>query len=168
MKSDSQGTKEETFIQTGRRGRDGQPGAEDSWRGSSWRTGWWKNLWVGKPGGTTGEWHRAHNPGLQHREIKPQILWLKKPVKVVSVGETPSFTGEFVGETHRALECTQNYPPRNQHQKGPISGGSDWKMAKSRASSIVPSQTPTHVQNHNTPTWVVLLWPISTAPPLTT
>ena len=29
-KSDNQGDKEETFIQTGRRGRDGHPGREDS------------------------------------------------------------------------------------------------------------------------------------------
>ena len=37
-----------------------------------------------------------------------------------AAGETPSLTGEFVGETHRVLECTQNHPPGNQHQKGPI------------------------------------------------
>ena len=36
------------------------------------------------------------------------------------MGETTSLTGEFVGETHRVLELTQNHPPRNQHQKGPI------------------------------------------------
>ena len=29
---------------------------------------------VDKPGGTTGEQDRPHNPGLQHREIKPQNL----------------------------------------------------------------------------------------------
>ena len=34
--------------------------------------------------------------------------------------ETPSLTGEFVGETHRGLECTQAYPPGTQHQKGPL------------------------------------------------
>ena len=37
-KSDNQGDKEETFIQTGRRGGDGQPGREDLQQGSSWRT----------------------------------------------------------------------------------------------------------------------------------
>ena len=36
------------------------------------------------------------------------------------VGETPSLIGEFIGETHRVLECTQSHPPGNQHQKGPI------------------------------------------------
>ena len=35
-------------------------------------------------------------------------------------GETPSLTGEFVGETHRVLEHTQTHPPGNQHQKSPI------------------------------------------------
>ena len=33
-KSDNQGDKEETFIQTSRRGGDGQPGGEDSQQGS--------------------------------------------------------------------------------------------------------------------------------------
>ena len=37
-----------------------------------------------------------------------------------AAGETLSLTGEFFGETHRVLECTQNHPPGNQHQKGPI------------------------------------------------
>ena len=36
--SHNQGVKEETFTQTGRRGRDGQLGREDSQQGSSWRT----------------------------------------------------------------------------------------------------------------------------------
>ena len=38
-KSDNQGVKEETFIQTGKRGRDRQPGREDSQQGCNWRTG---------------------------------------------------------------------------------------------------------------------------------
>ena len=38
----------------------------------------------------------------------------------VAAGETPSLTGEFIGETHRVLERTQTHPPGNQHQKGPI------------------------------------------------
>ena len=33
-KSDKQEVKEETFIQTGRRDGDGQPGQEDQWQGS--------------------------------------------------------------------------------------------------------------------------------------
>ena len=39
----------------------------------------------------------------------------------VAAGERPSLTGEFIGETHRVLECTQTHPPRKQHHKGPIS-----------------------------------------------
>ena len=39
-KSNNQGVKEETFIQTGRRDRDRQPGGEDVRQGSSWQSGW--------------------------------------------------------------------------------------------------------------------------------
>ena len=39
---------------------------------------------------------------------------------VVAAAENPSLTGEFVGETHRVLECTQTHPPKIWHQKGPI------------------------------------------------
>ena len=37
------------------------------------------------------------------------------------VGETPSLMGEFVGETHRVLECTQNHPShtRESAPEGP-------------------------------------------------
>ena len=38
----------------------------------------------------------------------------------LAVGETPSHTGEFIGETRRVLEHTQTHLPGNQHQKGPI------------------------------------------------
>ena len=37
-KSNNQRVKEETFIQTGRRGGDGQLGREDWWQGGGWRT----------------------------------------------------------------------------------------------------------------------------------
>ena len=73
-KWDNQGVKEETFIQTSRRGGDRQPGGKD-WRQGS---GWWLAEWMvphssaDKPGGTTGEPDRPHNPGFLHREIKPQ------------------------------------------------------------------------------------------------
>ena len=35
--------------------------------------------------------------------------------------ETPSLTGEVIGETHGGLECAQAHPLGNQHQRGPIS-----------------------------------------------
>ena len=40
---------------------------------------------------------------------------------IAVAGESPvSQESESIGETHRVLELTQNHPPRNQHQKGPI------------------------------------------------
>ena len=49
-KSDNQGDKEETFIQMGRRGRDRQPGREDSLQSGGWQTQRGGGLWsrVGK------------------------------------------------------------------------------------------------------------------------
>ena len=91
MEVDNQEVKEETFIQSGRRGGDGQPGGEESWQGSSWRTGVGKMAAVGlgeallaewavsyssadKPGGITGEGDRPGIQGLQCSEIKPPRL----------------------------------------------------------------------------------------------
>ena len=68
------------------------------------------HLRADKSGGATGEQDRWHNPEFQHRETKPQNLWLKKLVGVEAAGETPSLTGNFVGETHRVLEHTQAHP----------------------------------------------------------
>ena len=46
---------------------------------------------------------------------------MKIPVGVeAAAGETPSLTGEFIGETHRGLEHAQAHPLRNQHQRVPI------------------------------------------------
>ena len=99
-KSDNQGDKEETFIQTSRRGGDQQPGGEDSRQHGGWRTHpvrWWiverrgqavrqladpTRWWladpvaphspIDKPGGTVGDQNRLHNPGLQLGKMKPQ------------------------------------------------------------------------------------------------
>ena len=38
-----------------------------------------------------------------------------------AAGETPSLTGEFIGETHRGLECAQVNPLGKQHQRDPVS-----------------------------------------------
>ena len=90
-------------------------------------TRWWlagpaaPHLCIDKLGGTVGEQSRPPNPGLQCGEIKPQNLSLETPVGVEAAEEeTPSFTGEFVGETHRGLECAQAHPLGNQHQRGPV------------------------------------------------
>ena len=89
MKSDNQGDKKETFVQTGRRGGDGQLGRKglmatrldpEMWRTVE-QTGkavqlladpTAPHLHMDKPGGTAGERNRLRNPGLQLREIKPQ------------------------------------------------------------------------------------------------
>ena len=47
-KSENQGDKEETFIQTGRRGRDGQLDGEDLRQGSGWWTQRGGGLWSGE------------------------------------------------------------------------------------------------------------------------
>ena len=81
------------------------------------------HLRVDKPGGTTGEQDKPRNPGFKLREIKPQkkASNYKKTVGItVAAVETPSLTGEFIGDTQGVLECTQTYAPGNQHQKGPI------------------------------------------------
>ena len=71
-RSDNQGV-EETFIQTSRRGRDGQPDGEDSQPVSSWRTGTGEvvaggaatpHLHADKPGGIAGEPDILSNPGF--------------------------------------------------------------------------------------------------------
>ena len=87
-----------------------------------------------KPEGTTGERDRPHNPGFQCGEIKTKSLWLKTLVGVeAAAGETPSLTGEFVGETHRVLERTQAHTPGNQYQKGPICLWVAGEVTESRA-----------------------------------
>ena len=68
----------------------GSRGREDLWQGSGWRTQWGSGLWnragsaaphshIDKSGGTVGERKRPRNPGLQHREIKPQTSDWKHP-----------------------------------------------------------------------------------------
>ena len=66
--------KEETFIQTGRRGGDGQPECIGLAAGQQLAEPAVLHLCVDKPGGTPGEPDRLHNPGFQCGEIKPQNL----------------------------------------------------------------------------------------------
>ena len=90
---------------------------------------------------------------------------------VEEAGETPSLTGEFIGETHRVLECTQNHSPRDEHQKGPICLWAEeevtesWQRAEQEA--LFPLRPLPHIQSHNTVRWVALSWQIPKAPPLT-
>ena len=63
-KSDNQGDKEETFIQTGRRGGERHPGGEDSWQGSGWQTWRGGGLWSGTSSETAS---RPRGPIFAHR-----------------------------------------------------------------------------------------------------
>ena len=78
-KSDNQGDKEGTFLQTSRRGGDGLPGEEDMQQGNGWWTQRSGRLWsgMGKAAASSKAAagrprDRLHNPEFQHREIKPQ------------------------------------------------------------------------------------------------
>ena len=75
-KSDNQVVKEETFIQTCRRGSDRKPGCKGS--AAQWRLADQAvpHLRADNPGGTTGEQDGPHNPGFQCGKSKPQNLWL--------------------------------------------------------------------------------------------
>ena len=81
----------------------------------------------------------------------------------VAVGETPSLTGGFIGETtHRGLEWTQTHPPRNQHQKGPIrlwevgEVTENWQRVEQAA--LLPLGLLPHIQRHSAATWVTPPW----------
>ena len=71
---------------------------------------------------------RRNKWGARHTAQPRVLVWGGKASRPLTVktcgncgrGETPILTGECDGETHRVLECTQNYLPGNQHQKGPI------------------------------------------------
>ena len=69
-------------------------------------------------------------------------------------GETSSLTGEFVGETHRVLEYTQDHPLGNQHQKGPICLWVEEEVTERspRAEQVplVPLGPLPHTQRHKT------------------
>ena len=151
-------------MQTSGRGRDRQQGQ----RGLVARqrladeVRWWladrevPHLCADKPGGTTGKQDRPSNLGFQCGEIKSQNLWLKKSVGVEEVGETPRFRGEFIGETYRVTECTQNHPPGNQDQKGLIHLGvveevtESWPRAEQAA--LFPLRPLPHLLYHNAAT----------------
>ena len=81
---------------------------------------------------------------------------------LVVAEETPSLKGEFIGETHRVLEHTQNYPPMKQHHKGQICLWVTEEMTESqqRAEQAVlfPLAQIPHIQHHNTMIWVAPLW----------
>ena len=60
-KPNNQGVKEETFTQTGRRGGDGQPGAEDLRQGGHW--------WTGRGGGWPTGWSHVRMQANQEEQL---------------------------------------------------------------------------------------------------
>ena len=70
-----------------------------------------------------------------------------------AVGETPRLTGEFAGETHRVLECTQTHLPGNQHQKGPlclwVAGEVTEDQQRAEQEALFPLGPLPHIQHHN-------------------
>ena len=96
------------------------------------------------------------------QETKASKPLAEKYVGIAVPGETASLTGEFVGETNQVLECTQTYPPGNQHQKGPIYlwvVGEVTEILRRAEQMELFSQGPLpHTQNHNVAMWVVPPW----------
>ena len=80
----------------------------------------WTRLQLAGEAATGGLGDRPQSPGLQLREIKPQTSDSKRPWGLGRQQETPSLTGEVVGEIHRDLECAQAHRLGNQHQRGPL------------------------------------------------
>ena len=65
-----------------------------------------------------------------------------------AAGETPSLTGEVVGETHRGLECAEAHPLRKQHQRGLVwlwvaegVTGVQWRVERAPLLPLGPSPT---------------------------
>ena len=103
--------------------------------------------------------------------VQPRIpVWGNKAPKPLAVetygvavmGKTPSLTGEFVGETHRVLEHTQNHTPRNQHQKGLICLWVAVEVTESQQRAEQVALFPLGIlpdrQQHNTAKWVAPPW----------
>ena len=98
-------------------------------------------------------------PVWEKKASKPLDI---KPVGVAAVGETSSITGEFTGDTHRVLECTQTHPPKNKHQKDPICLWVAGEVTESRwraeQEALVPLGPLPHIQSYNTGKWVTPPW----------
>ena len=133
------------------------PGGEDSRKDGWWLAEWGApHLCADKPGGTTGEQDRLCYPEFQCGEIKLQNLQLKKSLRGVMVGETPSLTRELPGQTHRDLEHTQTHPPGKQHQKVPIClwvvGEVTETWQRVEQAPLFPLRPLPHRQRHSTVT----------------
>ena len=81
---------------------------------------------------------------------------------VAVVAETPSLTGEFIGETHRVLEYTQTHLRGNQHQKGLlylwVVGEVTESWQRDEQATLFPLRSLPHIQHHNAARWVAPPW----------
>ena len=79
---------------------------------------------------------------------------------VVETGDTPSLTGEFGGETHRVLECTQTLAPGSQYQTGPIclwvAGEVTENQQRAEQAALFPLRPLPNIEHHKAGTWVAL------------
>ena len=85
---------------------------------------------------------------------------MKTPMGVeAAAGDTPSLTGEFIGEINRFLHIPA-HPPGNQHQKDPIGLWVAGKVTENRQRAeqvaLFPLGPLPHIQSHNVATWVAL------------
>ena len=146
----------ETFMQTGRRGRDWKPGAEDVQqgnrpcrRGGGWRTRWFHIFALIS---------RRNNWGARHT-TKPRVsAWETKDWKPMVVKACGVCEGGRNSQSHRRVCWRGSQGPRrytNPHTRESAperaqtvgSQGSDRKWGKSWASGIVPSQTPSPIDS---------------------
>ena len=165
-KSNNQGVKEETFIQTGRRGGDGQPGQRGLVASQRLVDQVVPHLHADKLGGTIKEQDRPHNPGFQHSEKKPQNHWLKT---------CGGCSGRRNSQPHRRVHWRDPQGPRTYTKsptwqsapEGPnLLGGSRGSDCKQVA--LFPLWLLHHRQCHNIAKWVAPSWQIPKVPPLTT
>ena len=147
-KSDNQGVKEETFIQTSRRGGDGQLG----WRGLAARQHWW----TGWGSGSQSRVPRLRVDKLGARQTaQPRVPARgNKASKPLTEKICGCWGGRISSQPQRRVHWREPQGPRT-HTKPPTqesapegpnvlvgSTESDWKPAESQASGIVPSWTP--------------------------
>ena len=91
-------------------------------------------------------------PAWGNKASKPLT---EKNYRCVTVEETPSLTGEFVGQTHRVLERTQTHPPGIKHQKGPICLWEETEtQLRAEPAALFPLGPLPHIQCHNEVMWV--------------
>ena len=164
-----QGNKKLTFIQTSRRGGDGQLGRRGlllPWQDWDWRsvgrTG--QAVWTladpaaphsltDKP--TNGrEGSRPRNPGLQHGEIKPQTFDWKRSWGLGRQQERlPASLRGHWRDPQGPRVCT-GPPTREPAPEGPNLivgvGVKDWNPEESEVGAIAPSRPLPHVQHHST------------------